>query len=160
MILPNGTGETASAEGIGHYNRLIDELLAAGIEPLVTLYHWDLPLALQQRGGWLNPDVALWFEEYSRRCFAAFGDKVKSWITLNEPWVVAVIAHGTSEMPPALEDPGNVTYIAAHNQIRAHARAVKAYREDFVGQGGEIGITLSISWKEPKDPNDPTHIEA
>ena len=83
-MLPNGIGEKNQA-GIDYYNNLINALLEAGITPAVTLYHWDLPQALDDRGGWLNSEVADWFEEYARLCFTEFGDRVKFWITLNEP---------------------------------------------------------------------------
>ena len=83
-MLPNGVGEKNQA-GIDYYNNLINALLEAGITPAVTLYHWDLPQALDDRGGWLNSEVADWFEEYARLCFTEFGDRVKFWITLNEP---------------------------------------------------------------------------
>ena len=83
-VLPEGVGEKNQA-GIDYYNNLINALLAAGITPEVTLYHWDLPQALEDKGGWLSSEVADWFEEYARLCFTEFGDRVKFWITLNEP---------------------------------------------------------------------------
>ena len=83
-VLPLGVGEKNQA-GIDYYNNLINALLEAGITPAVTLYHWDLPQALEDRGGWLEAEVADWFEEYARLCFTEFGDRVKFWITLNEP---------------------------------------------------------------------------
>ncbi|HEX9107686.1 MAG TPA: family 1 glycosylhydrolase, partial [Longimicrobiales bacterium] len=86
-ILPRGTGQLNQA-GLSYYQRLVDALLEAGIAPSVTLYHWDLPAALDDRGGWLNPDVAAWFAEYATTLFKALGDRVPFWATLNEPWVV------------------------------------------------------------------------
>jgi beta-glucosidase/6-phospho-beta-glucosidase/beta-galactosidase len=83
-ILPEGIGRINQA-GIDYYNNLINALKAVNIEPMVTLYHWDLPHALQSQGGWLNPQVLDWFEEFARLCFSQFGDRVKSWITINEP---------------------------------------------------------------------------
>merc|ERR1719427_1492030 len=122
-ILPLGTGERNPA-GIQYYHNLIDELLANEIVPAVTLYHWDLPQALQEQGGWLNASVADWFEEYARVCFEEFGDRVKFWITLNEPWVVALMGHGTGEMAPGGTGIGTDVYQVAHNELRAHGQVV------------------------------------
>ena len=86
-ILPEGTGRV-NQKGLDFYARLVDELLANGIEPLLTLYHWDLPAALDDRGGWLNRDIADWFAEYGSVLYRALDGRVKKWATLNEPWVV------------------------------------------------------------------------
>ena len=86
-ILPTGRG-TVNREGLDFYERLVDALLQNGIEPMATLYHWDLPAALDDRGGWLNPDVASWFADYAAILFRKLDDRVKLWVTLNEPWVV------------------------------------------------------------------------
>ncbi|TLY72637.1 MAG: glycosyl hydrolase family protein [Gammaproteobacteria bacterium] len=87
-VLPGGTG-TVNPAGLGFYDRLTDELLKRGIAPMATLYHWDLPAALDDRGGWLNPDAAAWFAEYAAVLFRKLDGRVKLWATLNEPWVVA-----------------------------------------------------------------------
>jgi len=159
-ILPQGTGER-NPEGIQYYHNLIAELLAAGIQPAVTLYHWDLPQALQEQGGWLNATVADWFEEYARVCFQEFGGEVKFWITLNEPKETSLQGHGSGTMAPGLQGPGTLVYQAAHNQIRAHARAYRAYHMDFAAdQGGKIGITLNINWMEPRDPTSEEDVAA
>ena len=159
-ILPEGTGE-ANPEGIKFYNNVLDALEEAGIEPAVSLYHWDLPQALQDQGGWLNETVADWFEEYATVCFREFGERVKFWITLNEPAVTAYNGHGSGEHAPGLKGPGTYTYIAAHNQILAHARAVQAYNTFFrEEQNGKIGITLSVGWKEPENSTDEGHRNA
>jgi len=86
-VLPEGRG-AVNAAGLGFYDRLTDALLERGIQPLVTLYHWDLPAALDDRGGWLNPDIAHWFAEYAAVMFRKLDDRVRLWATLNEPWVV------------------------------------------------------------------------
>ena len=171
-ILPNGLGER-NPLGIAYYNNLIDELLANGITPAVTLYHWDLPQALSDQGGWLNSSVSEWFEEYARVCFEEFGDRVKFWITLNEPRETSIQGYGTGTMAPGispskcadfgLDDcgPGTTTYIAAHNQIRAHAAAYRAYQADFAAsQGGKVGITLNVNWGQPRDEADAGDIQA
>jgi len=159
-ILPQGIGKT-NQEGIDYYHNLIDELLANEIVPAVTLYHWDLPQALQDQGGWLNPSVADWFEEYARVCFEEFGGDVKFWITLNEPRETSLQGHGSGTMAPGIVGMGTTAYIAAHNQIRAHARAYRAYEQDFAeGQGGKCGITLNINWMEPRDPTNQEDLQA
>ena len=116
-VLPNGIGEKNQA-GIDYYNNLINELLSNGIEPAVTLYHWDLPQALHVQGGWLNSSITEWFEEYSRLCFTEFGDRVKYWITLNEPRETSLQGYGNGAHAPGIVGEGTTAYIAAHNQIR------------------------------------------
>jgi beta-glucosidase len=142
-ILPSGTG-AINQKGLDFYSRLVDALLAHGIQPFATLFHWDLPAALDDRGGWLNPDVADWFAEYACVAFRALGDRVASWATLNEPWVVtdAGYLHGANA-------PGhrNVfeTPIASHNLLRAHGAAVQVYRSERSER--RIGLVVNI---EPK----------
>ena len=151
-----GFGGAVNPAGVRYYHDLIDSLLAAEIEPVVTLYHWDLPQALQDRGGWLNASSADWFHDYARICFQEFGGDVKKWITFNEPYMTARDGYGTGYHAPGLHGLGTLTYTAAHNQIRAHARAYRLYREVFAGgQGGQVGITLNFHWAEPRDPADP-----
>ena len=159
-ILPYGLGEKNVA-GIDYYNNLINELLANGIQPAVTLYHWDLPQALQDQGGWLNSSVSTWFEEYSRLCFTEFGDRVKFWITLNEPKETSLSGYGTGGNAPGVTGIGTNAYIAAHNQIRAHAAAYHVYHNEFATtQNGQIGITLNFDWAQPRDPLDSGDMEA
>ncbi|HEV8234748.1 MAG TPA: GH1 family beta-glucosidase [Gemmatimonadaceae bacterium] len=141
-VLPEGRGEV-NAAGLGFYDRLVDALLGAGIQPNVTLYHWDLPAALDDRGGWLNPDIAHWFADYARVVFDKLDDRVTMWATLNEPWVVmdggyllGVLAPGHRNL---FEAP-----IATHNLLRAHAAAVEAYRARGKHR---IGIVVNL---EPK----------
>ncbi|BCX49814.1 beta-glucosidase [Haloferula helveola] len=150
-VMPTGRLEKGSIkrEGIRFYSDLIDALLEHGIEPWVTLYHWDLPLALQtERDGWLNPEIADDFEAYARLCFEEFGDRVKHWITFNEPWVVTILGYGQGVFAPGRES--NVEpYIAGHHILRSHAKAVQCYRSEFEHQGGKIGITNNCDWREP-----------
>ena len=162
-ILPQGTGEVNQA-GIDYYSRLVDELLAAGIRPAVTLFHWDLPQALAERGGWRNRESVEWFAEYARIMFEALGDRVDTWITLNEPYVDTIIIGGYARalFDPDLEPPANPfeppaelqagQAIVSHHWMLAHARAVQVYRD--MGLGGEIGIALSISPAYPATESD------
>ncbi|ETW08658.1 beta-galactosidase [Aphanomyces invadans] len=158
-ILPTGFADHVNEDGIAFYNALIDELLAHDIEPIVTLYHWDLPLALQtEYDGWLGGKIVVdAFATYARLCFARFGDRVKSWLTLNEPWCSALLGHGTGEMAPGRKHKCKTeTYLAAHNLLLAHAHAVQVYRTAFQSsQGGVIGITLNCDFREPKPSSDP-----
>ena len=159
-VIPNGIG-AVNPPGIQYYNDLIDELIANGIEPVVTLYHWDIPQALEDMGGWQNPSVADWFADYARVCYANYGDRVKQWITLNEPKQTAVDAYGTGINAPGVQGIGTITYVVAHNQILAHAKAYRVYETEFAAsQGGQVGITINYGWAEPVDPNNQTHLDA
>ncbi len=139
-------GVKPNQKGIDFYDRLIDLLLKNGIEPVVTLYHWDLPLALDDKGGWLNPDIALWFRDYAGEMFERFKDRVKIWITLNEPWCSAFLGYYFGVHAPGHRDLKEA-FIAAHNLLRAHGYAVRAFRESNVK--GEIGLTNVVTWIEP-----------
>jgi beta-glucosidase len=157
-IQPAGTGKP-NQQGIRFYSELIDTLLDHGIAPWATLYHWDLPLVLHLEGdGWLDPAIAKHFEAYADICFEYFGDRVKNWITLNEPWVVAMLGYGQGAFAP-----GRVStvwpYLAAHNLLRAHAHAVDVYRRRYQpSQGGRIGISNNCDWREPlTDTVDPIY---
>ncbi|KAK6189992.1 hypothetical protein SNE40_001948 [Patella caerulea] len=160
-ILPDGTNGTINQKGIDYYNNLIDELLKYNIKPMVTLYHWDLPQQLEYRGGWLNEEINDIYAEYARICFQNFGDRVKSWITFNEPWVASIQGYGDGTMAPGLYGPGTNVYITAHNMIRSHAKAYHIYDKEFRSkQNGKIGITLNFGFPIAKDPSDPYDIEA
>jgi beta-glucosidase len=125
-VLPAGTG-AVNERGLDFYRRLVDELLAAGIAPVATLYHWDLPAALDDRGGWTNEDVAGWFADYAAVCVRALGDRVALWATLNEPWVVADGGYLAGVLAPGQRS-AFAAARAAHHQLRAHAAAMLACR--------------------------------
>lgn len=138
-VLPGGKG-VLNTKGVDFYDRLIDELLESGIEPFVTLYHWDLPQALQDSGGWLNRDNGHLFADYSAAMVKRFGDRVKYWTTLNEPWVVAHLGHRTGEMAPGIQD-DRTCYQVLHNLLLAHGRSVMAMRAARSGlQCGIVNI--------------------
>lgn len=154
-LIPNGEGDV-NEEGACFYSDLIDELLSHGITPWVTLYHWDMPSALDSEfGGWLGPKerVMAAFGAYARTCFSRFGDRVKNWITLNEPWCSAVLGYGTGQHAPGRSSASDTEpYIAAHNLLLAHAEAVRIFRSEFAqGQGGQIGISLNADFRQPRD---------
>ena len=148
-ILPMGYGQV-NPEGIRFYNRVIDALLSKGITPWITLYHWDLPLALQMEyDGWINPKLAGLFAEYAGICFEHFGDRVKNWITFNEPWVIAILGYGQGIFAPGRVSDSE-PYLAGHHILRAHGKAAALYRDKYqAAQGGRIGITNNCDWREP-----------
>ncbi|KAJ7982164.1 Beta-glucosidase [Quillaja saponaria] len=162
-VLPSGKlSGGVNQEGIKYYNNLINELLSNGIEPFVTLFHWDLPQALEDEyDGFLSSKIVKDFADYADLCYKEFGDRVKHWITLNEPMAFSSIIYtiGTYAPPQrcykwlAPNCTYNSTaerYIVAHNQILAHAAAVKVYRENYqISQKGEIGISLNSLWIIP-----------
>lgn len=141
-ILPEGVGKPNPA-GLDFYERLVDALLEAGIEPLATLYHWDLPAALDDRGGWLNPDVAHWFADYGETMFRRLDGRVKRWATINEPWVITDGGYLHGALAPGHRNLFE-TPIASRNLMLAHGQAVRRYRA--VGRH-EIGLVVNI---EPK----------
>lgn len=151
-VIPlGGRNDPVNEAGIAYYNKLIDLLVSKNIRPYVTIFHWDLPSELEKRyGGWTNTEeVSKDFERYSRVLFERFGDRVKDWITLNEPWCVGMFSASGLK-------PGWVTekhlYPTAHSLIWSHALAVQLYRKEFKPkQGGQIGVTLNCDWCEPID---------
>jgi beta-glucosidase len=127
-VLPAGEGRV-NWPGLAFYDRLVDELLAAGITPYVTLYHWDMPLALQDRGGWLNAMSPKWFEDYTRVVVKQLSDRVGHWITLNEPQCFIHFGHVTGLNAPGLRLSDRDALRAGHHALLAHGQAVRAIRE-------------------------------
>ncbi|HZX27618.1 MAG TPA: GH1 family beta-glucosidase [Telluria sp.] len=141
-VLPQGRG-AVNPGGLAFYDRLVDRLLENGIKPMVTLFHWDLPEALDNQGGWLNRDTADWFADYARVMFERLDDRVTSWATLNEPWVVSDGGYLHGSLAPGHRNLFEAP-LASHNLLRAHGAAVKVYREVGMHQ---IGIVVNL---EPK----------
>ncbi|MBM4201488.1 MAG: beta-glucosidase, partial [Gammaproteobacteria bacterium] len=153
-VLPDGRGRL-NRHGLEFYRTLAECLLERGIKPFATLYHWDLPLALQQQGGWANPDCAHWFAEYAALMFRHLGEHITFWSTLNEPWVVIDGAYVTGMHPPGVATPKAAPRVA-HTLLRGHALAVQAFRAEAHGQ---IGLVVNL---EPKHAasSDPADIAA
>ena len=145
-IFPEGRG-APNTRGLDFYRRLVDELLRRDITPVATLYHWDLPQALQDRGGWANRDTAHRFADYAAYVFDRLDDGVAYWITHNEPFVVAILGHVTGEHAPGLQDPV-VAFQVAHHLLLSHGLALQAYRQGG-RRRGQIGITLNLSPVHP-----------
>ena len=143
-ILPEGKGRV-NRKGLDFYERLVDALLAKGIQPTATLYHWDLPAALDDRGGWLNPDIVEWFAEYAQVAFRALDDRVPMWSTLNEPWVVTDGGYLHGVLAPGHRNRFEAP-LATHHLMVAHGTAVLAYRATGKNR---IGIVVNLA---PKDP--------
>jgi len=144
-IYPTGKGQV-NHRGLDFYKRLVEELLSSGIEPAATLYHWDLPQALEDQGGWLNRDTARHFQDYAATVFGELGDAVRLWITLNEPWCSAYLGYGSGVHAPGKSDL-NWYLRAAHHLLLAHGLALQAFRG--MNLPGEIGITLNLSPQYP-----------
>ncbi|VVC86379.1 unnamed protein product [Leptidea sinapis] len=145
-LLPNGFSNEINEAGVEYYNNLINGLLEAGIEPVVTLYHWDLPTILQELGGWANPLIADWFADYSRVVFSLFADRVKTWITINEPIVICEVTYGLGVAPPSVVEDKFSPYICNKNVLLAHAKAYRVYDREFRRlYGGRLSISNHIA---------------
>lgn len=154
-ILPQGIlSSGVNRAGIAYYNKLIDALLAANIEPVVTMYHYDLPQTIQDLGGLTNPLFVKFFYDYARILYESFGDRVKRWITFNEPFDCCVEGYGTAAVAPLISVPGIAEYICTHNVLEAHAAAYNLYRRQFRSKfSGKVGITLDSRFFYEKGSN-------
>ncbi|XP_038987027.1 furostanol glycoside 26-O-beta-glucosidase-like [Phoenix dactylifera] len=158
-ILPKGKlKDGVNPEGIKYYNDLINELIKNGIKPFVTLFHWDVPQALEDAyQGFLSIEIVNDFKDFANICFEKFGDRVKYWITLNEPWSFSSLGYSLGEQAPGRSSLGSSEgdsmkepYIVAHHLILSHATAARLYKNQFQAeQQGEVGITLVSMWFEP-----------
>ncbi|OAA55585.1 beta-glucosidase [Niveomyces insectorum RCEF 264] len=176
-VIPlGGRHDPVNQAGLDYYVRFVDALLAAGITPFITLFHWDVPDALDKRyGGPLDrTEFPLDFEHYARTCFAAI-PRCRHWITLNEPWCSSILGYSTGFFAPGhtsdrtkspVGDSSREPWLVGHTLLLAHGRAVRAYRTDFKGattadgETGEIGITLNGDATYPWDPEDPEDVAA
>ena len=145
-LFPNGHGRL-NRRGLDFYESLVDALLAAGVRPALTLYHWDLPQALQDNGGWTNRDTASWFTDYAESLFTHLGDRVKTWMTLNEPQCAAFVGHFDGRHAPGLKDFKTAVQVS-HELMRAHSLAVSEFRE-LCRTDCSIGIALDMHTMYP-----------
>lgn len=150
-------GRTANAAGLDFYRRLVDELLTAGITPWLTLYHWDLPQALQEAGGWPARDTAHRFADYAADVHAALGDRIVNWTTLNEPWCSAFLGYLSGEHAPGIQDP-QASLDAAHHLLLGHGLATQRLRA--LDPALSLGITLNMTVPDPVDPTDAADVDA
>lgn len=148
-ILPNGVGQK-NQKGLDFYSRLVDGLLAAGITPFVTLYHWDLPQVLQDQGGWPERFMVDAFAEYTEVVSRHLGDRVKNWMPHNEPWVAAFLGYQFGQHAPGLTDPA-AALRAAHHLLLSHGRAVSIIRAN--SPQAEVGMVLNMNLTYPASPS-------
>ncbi|XP_049875105.1 lactase-like protein isoform X2 [Pectinophora gossypiella] len=150
-IMPYGRPDYVNPRGIQYYNNLIDELLANNIQPFPTMYHWDLPQNLNEQGGILSENFPDWFGDYARVLYQNFGDRVKHWLTLNEPYIHCHIGFGTGMHAPRIRSPGVGYYRCGRQILLAHARAFHIYNDEGFrsAQNGQLGIVISMDWSIP-----------
>jgi beta-glucosidase len=140
-VMPTGRGPV-NARGLDFYERLVDGMLERGLRPFPTLYHWDLPQALQDRGGWAARDTVSAFEAYADAVTRRLGDRVTDWVTINEPWCIAVLGHAQGQQAPGLKD-WKLALRAAHHVLLAHGRGVSVVRQN--APRAKVGIVTMIS---------------
>ena len=145
-VIPDGTGSVNEA-GLDFYDRLVDGLLEHGIQPMVTLYHWDLPAALADRGGWLNRDMARYFADYAGVMAQRLGDRVNHWTTLNEPWCASFLGYGSGEHAPGIKDPAAALQ-AAHHLSLAHGLGAQALRA-ALPDSAKVSVVLNLATPYP-----------
>ncbi|KAG5679623.1 hypothetical protein PVAND_009183 [Polypedilum vanderplanki] len=149
-VIANGT--IINKKGIEYYNNLINELILNRIEPVVTMFHWDLPQYLQNLGGFVNPLITKYFEFYANVLFENFGDRVKIWITFNEPTLYCIGEYGEGRSGSYIKAPGVGEYLCGHHLLISHANVYHLYKNKFYDkQKGEIGISLKLQYLYPKD---------
>lgn len=159
-MLPNGTNAVINEAGLKYYDNLIDELLANGIEPIITIYHWDLPQPLQELGGLNSPRFVSDFEQYAEVLFRRYHDRVNSWITFNEP--MSFCNYLFLDPRPAVYSANFAVenYRCAHNVLLANAKAYDLYKQKYAKVGDQVGISLNILYGFAKNAGSPTDVAA
>ncbi|KAK7101212.1 hypothetical protein V1264_024034 [Littorina saxatilis] len=160
-LIPDPTTGQVNFKAVSHYGRFIRALKEAGIEPMVTIFHFDLPQILEENGSWSNDSIVNYYTQYARLAFSFFGMDVKYWLTFSEPWVFLYLCYGKAECAPGLSEAGTLPYSHAHNVIKSHAHAYHLYQQHFQHQyHGLVSINLNSDFMSPKDPNNASHVEA
>lgn len=160
-ILPNGSHTNINDAGLQYYDNLINELLANGIQPIVTMFHWDLPQALQDFGGMLNPVIVDYFVQYAKLLIEHFGDRVKIWNTFNEPNIFCEYGYGRMIHAPYVNASGVGPYLCNYHVLLANAKVYRMYHDHYnIDKIGKIGIVLQSHFYYPKDPQKPEDVEA
>jgi beta-glucosidase len=150
-------GGPVNQRGLDFYSRLVDSLLEQGVMPWLTLYHWDLPQAIEDTGGWRNRDTAFKFRDYAMHVYDGLGDRVPVWTTLNEPWCAAFVGHTAGAHAPGMQDPG-AGLAAMHHLLLGHGLTVQALRQ--ANPALTAGITLNLTVAKPVDPNRAEDVDA
>ncbi|XP_044014778.1 myrosinase 1-like [Aphidius gifuensis] len=154
-ILPTGFADKISQEGVQYYKNVLDELHAQGIEPFVTINHFDIPHVIEKMGGWTNELIVDYFGDYARIVFQEFGSRVKFWSTINEPSILCESTYHLGVFPPGMKLRDIGMYICGHNVLKAHARAYRIYDEEFRKiQNGKISIVLNCNHYIPVNDNE------
>ncbi len=156
-VQPGGSGEF-NPEGIAFYSNLVDALIEAGVQPVATLYHWDLPQELEDAGGWTNRDTAYKFAAYAERMAQELGSRISVWTTLNEPWCAAYLGYAAGVHAPGRTD-GAAALAAVHHLNLAHGLAGRAVRS-VLGEDTKISVTLNLHVTRPVDPDSPDDLAA
>lgn len=160
-IMPTGDISSLNEFGLQYYDNLINELLLNEIQPMITMYHNDLPQRLQELGGWANSYIADYFEQYASVLYARYADRVKWWGTFNEPAQLCLQGYGTEQHAPATNSSGIGEYLCGHNVLMSHARAYRLYREQYFYKFfGKVGISFSGVMTLPKDSSKPADVAA
>lgn len=158
-VIANGDITTVNEAGIAYYNKLIDRLLEENIEPMITLYHWDLPQPLQKLGGWANEIIVEYFEDYANLMFERLGDRVKHWITFNEPVHICMAGYGESFLAPLVQAGGVGEYLCSTNVLKAHAVTYHLYKRLYAAQfNGKVGIPCSSKFAY-SETNNTAHVD-
>ncbi|KAK4883854.1 hypothetical protein RN001_000125 [Aquatica leii] len=157
-ILPNAFSYKVNDDSIRHYNTLINLLIKNDIKPVATIFHWDLPQIIQDLGGFSNELITEWFEDYAKVLFSYFGDRVKLWITVNEPQRLCIDGYGGSKIAPGINMSYVSTFTCGHNILKVHAKVYHMYETMFKSvQNGQISIALESNWYKPTTLLDKDH---